>query len=62
MWRRSGAMEGMRRFTIGGDIYTDEGPELQEELAAAYLGKERPLCLCRDPGCAMYVAQIGNLM
>lgn len=61
MRRRPGAMEVMRRFRIGGDVYTDEGSELQGALAAAYQRKERPLCLCRDPGCAMYIAQIGNL-
>ncbi|MBS7708075.1 DUF1173 domain-containing protein [Chelatococcus asaccharovorans] len=51
----------MRQFRIGGDVYADEGPKFQEAVAAAYLRKERPLCLCRDPGCAMYVAQIGGL-
>lgn len=51
----------MRQFRVGGDIYADEGPEFQEALATAYLRKERPLCLCRDPGCAMYIAQIGSL-
>ncbi len=61
MRQRPGAMEVMRRFRIGGDVYTDEGPELQGALAAAYQHNERPLCLCRDRGCAMYIAQIGNL-
>jgi hypothetical protein len=50
----------MRRFRIGGDVYSDEGPELQVALVGAYARKERPLCLCRDPGCAMYIAQIGD--
>jgi hypothetical protein len=54
-------MEGMRQFKIGGDVYSDEGPDLQSALGAAYLRKERPLCLCRDLGCAMYIAQIGDL-
>jgi hypothetical protein len=54
-------MEGMRRFRIGGEVYSDEGPELQLALAGAYARKERPLCLCQDPGCAMYIAQIGDL-
>lgn len=53
MLRRPGGMERMRRFRIGGDVYADEGLELQAALAAAYLRKERLLCLCRDPGCAM---------
>lgn len=51
----------MRRFRIGGHVHADEAVELQAALAAAYLRKERPLCLCRDPGCAMYIAQIGDL-
>jgi hypothetical protein len=51
----------MRRFRIGGEVYSDEGPELQLALAGAYARKERPLCLCRDPACAMYIAQIGDL-
>ncbi|RWM85617.1 MAG: DUF1173 domain-containing protein [Mesorhizobium sp.] len=61
MRRRPGAMEVMRRFRIGGDVYGNEGSDLQVALAAAYGRKERPLCLCRDPGCAMYIAQIGDL-
>src|SRR3954452_2292633 len=60
MRRQPGAMEGMRRFRIGGEVYSDEGPELQVALAGAYARKERPLCLCRDSGCAMYIAQIGD--
>lgn len=51
----------MRSFRIGGDVYQDEEPELQEALAGAHARKERPLCLCREPGCAMYIAQIGDL-
>jgi hypothetical protein len=51
----------MRRYRIGGDVYENEGLELQTALAGAYARKERPLCLCREPGCAMYIAQIGDL-
>lgn len=51
----------MRRFGIGGERYEDEAPELQAALANAYARKERPLCLCREPGCPMYVARIGDL-
>lgn len=51
----------MRRLLIDGETYADEGPKLQAALAAAYVRKERPLCLCRDPGCAMYIARIGDL-
>lgn len=51
----------MRRLSIGGDVYEGEGPELKAALVGAYARKERPLCLCRDPGCPMYIAQIGDL-
>jgi len=56
----TGAMVAMRRFRIGSEIYTDEGPEFQAALADAYARKKRPLCLCREPGYAMYIAQIGD--
>ncbi|MBP1848275.1 hypothetical protein J2046_006566 [Rhizobium petrolearium] len=49
-----------RCFLIGG-VSCDEGAEdLQERLAQAYRDKLRPLCLCREPGLAMYVAKIGD--
>ncbi|WP_353646894.1 DUF1173 domain-containing protein [Mesorhizobium sp. WSM2239] len=51
----------MRRFRIGGGVYEDEGRDLQAALAGAYARRERPLCLCREPGCPMYIAQIGEL-
>jgi hypothetical protein len=54
-------MEVMRRFRIGDDVYEDEARDLQATLAGAYARRERPLCLCREPGCPMYIAQIGDL-
>ncbi|MEI9430131.1 DUF1173 domain-containing protein [Mesorhizobium sp. Cs1299R1N3] len=51
----------MRRFRIGSDVYEEGAPDLQAALANAYARKERPLCLCREPGCPMYVARIGDL-
>jgi len=51
----------MRRFRIGSEVYQEGTPDLQSALAAAYACKECPLCLCREPGCPMYVARIGDL-
>lgn len=50
----------MRHFKIGGDIYTDESPDLQDVLAAAYESRERPLCMCRENGLPMYVAHMAG--
>lgn len=51
----------MRRFRIGTEIFEEDAPGLQEALKVAYERRERPLCLCREPGLPMYIAQIGNL-
>ncbi|MER8779626.1 DUF1173 domain-containing protein, partial [Mesorhizobium sp. M0977] len=51
----------MRRFRIGSAVYEEAAPDLQAALASAYARTERPLCLCRKPGCPMYIARIGDL-
>ncbi|WP_095203375.1 DUF1173 domain-containing protein [Mesorhizobium carmichaelinearum] len=51
----------MRGFRIGSEVYEEGAPDLQAALANAYARRERPLCLCREPGCPMYVARIGDL-
>jgi hypothetical protein len=51
----------MRRFRIGIEVYEEGAPDLQAALANAYARRERPLCLCREPGCPMYIARIGDL-
>ena len=50
----------MRRYRIGGEIFAEDAPELQAALASAYGSKERPLCLCKEPGIAMYIARMGD--
>lgn len=50
----------MRRFRIGGEIIEDGAPELQAALSGAYEGNSRPLCLCNEPGVAMYIARMGD--
>ncbi len=60
MRRRPGALE-VRQFRIGGSLYGEEAPELQEIVAAAYERRERPLCMCRGDGLPMYIARMGGL-
>lgn len=50
-----------RRFRIGERVFEEEASDLQEALKVAYERRERPLCLCREPGPPMYIAQIGDL-
>jgi len=50
----------MRRYRIGGDIFDEDAPELQAALSSAYENKQRALCLCREPGLAMYIARMGE--
>ncbi|MEI9412658.1 DUF1173 domain-containing protein [Mesorhizobium salmacidum] len=51
----------MRRFRIGSEVFEEGAPDLQAALGNAYARRERPLCLCREPGFPMYVARIGDL-
>lgn len=50
----------MRRFEIGGVVLDEADPDLTAAVAAAHRDRVRPLCLCRQPGVAMYVARIGD--
>jgi hypothetical protein len=54
-------MEVMRQFRIGGSLYGEDMPELQEVLTAAHERRERPLCMCRGDGLPMYIARMGSL-
>jgi len=56
----SGAMEAMRRFRLADRVIEETAPDLQDVLAYAYRHRIRPLCLCKEPGLAMYVAQVGD--
>ncbi|RUW48661.1 DUF1173 domain-containing protein [Mesorhizobium sp. M1A.F.Ca.ET.072.01.1.1] len=51
----------MRRYRIGGSLYFEDAPELQEALTAAHQRHERPLCMCRGGGLPMYIARMGSL-
>jgi len=49
-------MDG-QRFSIAGASYDAQDPRLQEVLARAHDGAERPRCLCVPDGVEMYVAR-----
>lgn len=53
-------MEAMRRYRIGSAIVEDDAPVMQPALREAYAYRQRPLCLCRDTGVAMYIARMGD--
>lgn len=49
----------MSAYLIGGQRWTSYDVGFTDELAAAYLERRRPLCLCLAEGVAMYVARLG---
>ncbi|CAK7035907.1 MAG: hypothetical protein BACC_04489 [Bacteroides sp.] len=51
----------MARYKIGNQVIDSTDTGLAEALARIHGSKERPLCLCKQPGVAMYVAKVGNL-
>ncbi|MBE0703105.1 MAG: DUF1173 domain-containing protein [Afipia sp.] len=51
----------MRRFRIGSEVFEEGAPDLQAALLSAYANRVRPLCLCSEAGCPMYIARIGDL-
>jgi hypothetical protein len=53
-------MEAMRRYRIGSAIFEDDAAAMQPALREAYEYRQRPLCLCRDTGVAMYIARMGD--
>jgi len=53
-------MEAMRRFKLAEQVIEETAPDLQDALADAYRKRIRPLCLCKEGGLAMYIAQVGE--
>jgi hypothetical protein len=51
---------GHLTFRIGDHIISHDDPRLETLLASVHGTKQRPLCLCRDPGVEMYVAKING--
>ena len=50
----------MSSYRIGTERFTGESPELQRALEACRPSKQRPLCLCCEPGVPMYIAPIAG--
>lgn len=50
----------VRRFLFESLACDEDHPEFARLLGRAYRGKVRPVCLCREPGVPMYIADIGN--
>lgn len=50
----------MRRFKLADQVIEEAAPDLQEALAVAHRTRIRPLCLCKEPGLAMYIAKLGD--
>jgi hypothetical protein len=53
-------MEAMRRFRLADRIIEETAQDLPDALAHAYRHRIRPLCLCKESGLAMYIAQVGD--
>jgi len=50
----------MRRYKLADQVIEETAPDLQDLLADAYRQRIRPLCLCKEGGLPMYIAQIGE--
>jgi hypothetical protein len=47
-------------YLIGGNRVCADAAGFETAIAAAHASKDRPLCLCMDPGIPMYVAALAN--
>ena len=50
----------MRRFRLSDRVIEETAHDLQDVLANAYRHRIRPLCMCKEPALAMYIAQVGD--
>lgn len=50
----------MRRFRLAEQVIEETASGLQDALANAYQKRVRPLCLCKEGGLSMYIAQVGD--
>lgn len=50
----------MRRFKLAEQVIEETASDLQGALANAYRKRIRPLCLCKEGGLSMYIAQVGD--
>jgi Protein of unknown function (DUF1173) len=53
----------MRHYRIAGQTIDSDDPQFATVLGEVYGTKNRPLCLCREPGVEMYIAKVlGHLL
>lgn len=50
----------MPRYRFGNQVVTEGEPEFESALAAAYVKRERPRCLCTVAGVEMYIAKFNG--
>ncbi len=50
----------MRTFTIGDKVFSETSPEFRALLPHAYEERLRPMCMCRQPPVAMYIARLDD--
>lgn len=50
----------MRRFKLAEQVIEETASDLQVALDDAYRKRIRPLCLCKEAGLSMYIAQVGE--
>lgn len=50
----------MRKFIIGEQAFDESSPEFRALLPHAYEQRMRPLCMCKDPAVAMYIARLDD--
>src|SRR3546814_1571612 len=48
----------MTVYLVGGKAIRSDHTDFEAALAAVYRGKDRPRCLCRQPGVEMYIARV----
>ena len=48
----------MRNFTIGDQTVDESSPEFRALLPHAYEQRLRPMCMCKEPPVAMYIARV----
>lgn len=50
----------MTQYSIGDCVLERTDPLFEDALGSAYKSRERPLCLCMNPGIPMYIARTGD--
>jgi hypothetical protein len=50
----------VRTFTIGDKVLSENSPEFRALLPHAYEERLRPMCMCKQPAVAMYIARLDD--